>query len=138
MPKLRPANKSNKVQKSSHHSRKSSLNNSLFSLDSESLQNMHEIEEEDRPFINNGLPKIRTFADSGKKLNEIFLVFQVLTSPIISKEAAVDKIKIDLFVNHTTLFYNRAIISQAETFFHQATVHKVQNASAEDDFENRK
>jgi hypothetical protein len=44
---------------------------------------------------------------------------------MVSQEGLIDKIKIDLFVNHTSLFYNRAMISQAETFFHRATVNHV-------------
>ena len=45
--------------------------------------------------------------------------------------------KIDTNLNHTAIFYNRALISRAQTFFHQATVNKVQNASAEADFDDR-
>jgi len=100
--------------------RSSSLNNSLFSIDSESVtgKEMQEIEEEDRPFINNGMPKIRTFAEASVKPIDHFLVFSLHQTPHVSKDGLIDKIKIDLFVNHTTLFYNRSMISQAETFFH--------------------
>jgi len=79
---------------------------------------INEIEEEDRPFINNGLPKIRTFQESLVNGGEHFVVFSVLQAPQVSRDGLIDKIKVDLFVNHTTVFYNRLLLSQAETFFH--------------------
>lgn len=35
------------------------------------------------------------------------------------------------------MFYNRLLISRAQTFINQATVNRIQNAAAEADFESR-
>lgn len=47
------------------------------------------------------------------------------------------KYKIDTMLNHTVLFYNRMLISRAQTFFHQATVSNTCNAQAEADFDSK-
>lgn len=49
----------------------------------------------------------------------------------------IDSYRFDVLVNPITLFYNRALIARAETFMHQATFNKVQNAAAEADFDER-
>jgi hypothetical protein len=54
----------------------------MISMESDSRrESVHEIEEEDRPFVNNGLPRIRTFAELGRRAAESFLVFQVMKTP---------------------------------------------------------
>ena len=41
---------------------------SMTSYESEAIQpNLHEIEEEDRPFVNNGMPKLKNFQDASTK-----------------------------------------------------------------------
>ena len=55
-------------QKNSGRKRRTSLNISMTSYESEAIQpNLHEIEEEDRPFVNNGMPKLKNFQDASTK-----------------------------------------------------------------------
>lgn len=51
--------------------------------------------------------------------------------------ASTKKYKIDTMLNHTVLFYNRMLISRAQTFMHQASLSKTQNAQAEADFDSK-
>ena len=110
--------------------------------------NLHEVEEESNPNVNNGLPQVRYFRDITRSVAEseqFFFLFQMTAMQVKRKNPlGVDKpllvtrkYKIDTMLNHTVLFYNRTLISRAQTFFHQATVNKTQNAAAEADFDSK-
>ena len=106
-----------------------------------------EVEEESNPFVNNGLPTVKYFSEITRNVSEAdqyFFLVQMTSTTIQSgfslAKKQIDqtvKYKIDTSLNSAAVFYNRTLISRAQTFFHQATVNKIQNASAEADFDSR-
>ena len=98
-----------------------------------------EIEEEANVNQNNGLPIAKHFdqlLESGD--NAPILLFQIVKKSVTKKgEHLVTQYNIEVFMNSVSIFYNRLLISRAQTFINQATVNKVQNAAAEADFEHR-
>ena len=114
------------------------------------ISNLHEVEEESDPNVNNGLPQVRYFQDINRNVNEAdkyFFLFQMTASKVRKRSGAdgdnqggaitVQKYKIDTMLNHTVLFYNRTLISRAQTFLHHSRVNITQNASAEADFDSK-
>lgn len=101
----------------------------------ESTMTMMEIEEESNPNVNNGLPPVKYFSNvtRSSECDSQFMLVQLNLDP----NETTQRYTVDLLVNHTSLFYNRALIKNAETFIHQATLNKVHNASAEADFDDQ-
>ena len=84
-----------------------------------------EVEEEELPYVNNGLPLIKRFSEvtrASSECDNLFFLAQVAST---ATGPNLIKYKVDLLVNHTAIFYNRVLFSRATTFFHQATVNKV-------------
>jgi len=114
---------------------------------------LHEVEEESNPNVNNGLPRVRYFEDITSKVGEVdqfFFMLQMTAATVHKRNVAqkgqgselagavsARKYKIDAMLNHVVFFYNRMLISRAQTFFHQATVGKTLNAQAEADFDSK-
>ena len=44
---------------------------------------------------------------------------------------------IDMIITNLQIFYNRVLISRTQSFINQARINKVQNAQAEEEFDNK-
>lgn len=96
-----------------------------------------EIEEEAKANVNNGLPMIREFDQILATNAHQFFLVQIVNKSTFKKGEKCNEYKIDIYLSAIQVFYNRTLISRAQTFINQATINKVQNAAAEAEFDQR-
>lgn len=84
-----------------------------------------EIEEEAKANVNNGLPMIREFDQILATNAHQFFLVQIVNKSTFKKGEKCNEYKIDIYLSAIQVFYNRTLISRAQTFINQATINKV-------------
>ena len=84
-----------------------------------------EIEEEANTQVNNGMPTLKTYdAIYSQRVAPLFLI--QLQNRVQSKRGEkCNQYKIDVYMNAVQIFYNRILISRAQTFVNNARINRV-------------